>query len=49
MSYSEGWCRRAGGLRGAYKKFNEALAKDPSYEKAHLKAESISHYSGADA
>jgi Tfp pilus assembly protein PilF len=42
MSYSEGLVLvERGDYEAAYKKFNEALAKDPSYEKAHLKAESI--------
>ena len=42
MSYSEGLVLvERGDYDGAYKKFNEALEKDPSYEKAHLKAESI--------
>ena len=42
MSYSEGLVLvERGDYDGAFKKFNEALAKDPSYEKAHLKAESI--------
>ena len=42
MSYSEGLVLvERGDYDGAYKKFNEALAKDPSYEKAHMKAESI--------
>jgi len=42
MAYSEGLVLvERGDYDGAYKKFNEALEKDPSYEKAHLKAESI--------
>jgi len=42
MAYSEGLVLvERGDYDGAYKKFNEALSKDPSYEKAHLKAESI--------
>ncbi|HMK38283.1 MAG TPA: CsgG/HfaB family protein, partial [Bacteroidota bacterium] len=42
MSYSEGLVLvERGDYDGAYKKFNEALAKDPTYQKAHLKAESI--------
>ena len=42
MAYSEGLVLvEKGDYDAAYKKFNEALEKDPSYEKAHLKAESI--------
>ena len=42
MSYSEGLVLvEKGDYEGAFKKFNEALEKDPSYEKAHIKAESI--------
>jgi TolB-like protein len=42
MSYSEGLVLvEKGDYDGAVKKFHEALQKDPTYEKARLKAESL--------
>lgn len=43
LSYSEGLkLLEQNDYRGAYEKFNEALAYDPGYTRAQLKAESIS-------
>jgi outer membrane protein assembly factor BamD (BamD/ComL family) len=42
MLYSEGLVAlEKGNYKSAYDKFLDALAKDPSYEKARTKAESL--------
>jgi TolB-like protein len=42
MAYSEGLVLvEKGDYDGAYKKFEDALAKDPSYDKARIKAQSL--------